>query len=544
MRRKVPISLLAVVVLSLAACGDRSAGGNEAGGLTEDLLTVTEPAAGELDRATWNSPYGEPASLDPILAFNYPENTVVANLCESLFQIQPDFSIEPHLATGVELVGDRTYVLQIRQGVTFWDGTPMTTADVVFSLNRHLDPEEGSYWASNTTENFASIEQTGEWEVTIELHEPNMVLPNELATILGVVVQEEHRREAGQDYGNPAEGVMCTGPHQLGQWNQGNSITLDRYDDYWKEDARALTQEVEISFAVDPAAIANSLGTGEVDGGYDVPLSAIPQLLTSDSGELLFGNGLQNMAIISTGEGVFGDPAVRRALTLATDREAIAQTVFEGTAQPSASIVPGGAWALHPEMEEDRAEVLPDLTHDLDAARAALEEAEVDTTEPITIVYPGERAFYADIINEIANGAAEIGLTVEPTSVPSAQFGAFFSDPAAREDYDAFVTMNYLSTADPLSYLNTIGHSEGYQNYNGLDDPELDALLDEAFATEDPEARRVLTVQAEARVMEHQPWMNVVDVASRVYLSDRVTGVPAAFVYLYYPWAASLGAAE
>lgn len=544
MRRKVPISLLAVVVLSLAACGDRSAGGNEAGGLTEDLLTVTEPAAGELDRATWNSPYGEPASLDPILAFNYPENTVVANLCESLFQIQPDFSIEPHLATGVELVGDRTYVLQIRQGVTFWDGTPMTTADVVFSLNRHLDPEEGSYWASNTTENFASIEQTGEWEVTIELHEPNMVLPNELATILGVVVQEEHRREAGQDYGNPAEGVMCTGPYQLGQWNQGNSITLDRYDDYWKEDARALTQEVEISFAVDPAAIANSLGTGEVDGGYDVPLSAIPQLLTSDSGELLFGNGLQNMAIISTGEGVFGDPAVRRALTLATDREAIAQTVFEGTAQPSASIVPGGAWALHPEMEEDRAEVLPDLTHDLDAARAALEEAEVDTTEPITIVYPGERAFYADIINEIANGAAEIGLTVEPTSVPSAQFGAFFSDPAAREDYDAFVTMNYLSTADPLSYLNTIGHSEGYQNYNGLDDPELDALLDEAFATEDPEARRVLTVQAEARVMEHQPWMNVVDVASRVYLSDRVTGVPAAFVYLYYPWAASLGVAE
>ncbi|WP_225973061.1 ABC transporter substrate-binding protein [Nesterenkonia natronophila] len=457
-------------------------------------------------------------------------------------QLQPDFSVEPHLASSVTVEGDRTYVLEIRDDVTFWDGTPMTPDDVVFSINRHLDPEEGSYWASNTTENIASVEQTDEWEVTIELHEPNVVFTNELATIVGVVVQEEHREAAGEDYGNPSEGVMCSGPYQVSEWNQGSSILLESYEDYWREDARALTPEVEINFTVDAAAISNSLATGEVHGGFDVPLSTISQLQGADEGELLLGEGLQNMAIISTGEGTFGDPAVRRALTRATDRVAVAETVFEGTAWPSESLIPAGAW--EPEIAGAREDALPDLSHDIEAAQEILEDAEADLSEPITIAYPGERGFYADIINVIANGASEIGLTVEPVSVPSAQFGAFFSDPAAREDYDAFVTMNYLSTADALGKLNSIAHSEGYENYSDFSDPEIDALLEEAYATEDDEARAELVIEAEALVMEQQPWMNIVDLASRVYLADGVTGPPASFVYLYYPWAADLGASD
>ncbi|MFF2389457.1 ABC transporter substrate-binding protein [Agromyces sp. NPDC058104] len=538
------IALLAVASLGLAGCtADR---GGDSGQALDDaeLLQVTPEATGEIDTVTWNSTYGELATLDPVKAFNYPENTIISNLCESLFQMQPDFSVEPNLASGYEVSDDaKTYVFQIRDDVTFWDGTPMTVDDVVYSLNRHLDPAEGSYLASSFAD-VTGIEKTGDQEVTLTLSEPNTILVEELATNLGAVVQQQQREAAGENYGNPEAGVMCTGPFQVGEWKQGQSISLDRYDGYWNADKRAKAKEVVIGFVVDPTAIATGLSTGEIQGSYDVPLPALGQLSSSATGSLSYGQGMQIMAIISTGNGTFGDPAVRRALTRATDRQAIADTVYEGTGTPSRSIVPQGPWNHYPDVAELRDAELPDLSHDLEAAKEELKAAKVDLSQPIKIAYPSERAFYADILNEMANGAKELGLTLEPTGVPSAQFGAFFSDPEARKGYDGFVTTNYLSSPSPLAHLDNVAYSGSQQNYSGFSDPAIDAAIDAAYAETDPEKRAELTVAAEALVMEQQPWVPINDLAVRLYLDESVTGVPASFIYLYYPWAADLGSAE
>lgn len=538
------IALLAVASLGLAGCtADR---GGDSGQALDDaeLLQVTPEATGEIDTVTWNSTYGELATLDPVKAFNYPENTIISNLCESLFQMQPDFSVEPNLASGYEVSDDaKTYVFQIRDDVTFWDGTPMTVDDVVYSLNRHLDPAEGSYLASSFAD-VTGIEKTGEGEVTLTLSEPNTILVEELATNLGVVVQQKQREAAGENYGNPEAGVMCTGPFQVGEWKQGQSISLDRYDGYWNAEKRAKAKEVVIGFVVDPTAIATGLSTGEIQGSYDVPLPALGQLSTSTTGSLAYGQGMQIMAIISTGNGTFGDPAVRRALTRATDRQAIADTVYEGTGSPSRSIVPQGPWNHYPDVAELRDAELPDLSHDLEAAKEELKAAKADLSQPIKIAYPSERAFYADILNEMANGAKELGLTLEPTGVPSAQFGAFFSDPEARKGYDGFVTTNYLSSPSPLAHLDNVAYSGSQQNYSGFSDPAIDAAIDAAYAESDPGKRAELTVAAEALVMEQQPWVPINDLAVRLYLDESVTGVPASFIYLYYPWAADLGSAE
>lgn len=538
------IALLAVASLGLAGCtADR---GGDSGQALDDaeLLQVTPEATGEIDTVTWNSTYGELATLDPVKAFNYPENTIISNLCESLFQMQPDFSVEPNLASGYEVSDDaKTYVFQIRDDVTFWDGTPMTVDDVVYSLNRHLDPAEGSYLASSFAD-VTGIEKTGEGEVTLTLSEPNTILVEELATNLGAVVQQKQREAAGENYGNPEAGVMCTGPFQVGEWKQGQSISLDRYDGYWNAEKRAKAKEVVIGFVVDPTAIATGLSTGEIQGSYDVPLPALGQLSTSTTGSLAYGQGMQIMAIISTGNGTFGDPAVRRALTRATDRQAIADTVYEGTGSPSRSIVPQGPWNHYPDVAELRDAELPDLSHDLEAAKEELKAAKADLSQPIKIAYPSERAFYADILNEMANGAKELGLTLEPTGVPSAQFGAFFSDPEARKGYDGFVTTNYLSSPSPLAHLDNVAYSGSQQNYSGFSDPAIDAAIDAAYAESDPGKRAELTVAAEALVMEQQPWVPINDLAVRLYLDESVTGVPASFIYLYYPWAADLGSAE
>ena len=541
--KKRTVAIFGVLAVALSGCAAGNTDG-AAPGLSTDDLAVTTPAGGELDLATWNLPFGEPASIDPIKAYNYPENTVVANLCEGLMQLQPDYSIAPNLAESVESPDASTWIYTIRQGVEFWDGEPMTTDDVVYSLGRQLDPNEGSYWAGDVAGNIASIEKTGDWEVTVSLTRPDATFNSYLATPIGNVVEQAHRVAAGDTYGTPAGGVMCTGPYSVGAWNQGQSISLERNDNYWNAQKVAKTAQVDISFIVDAAAISNALSTGAIDGSYDVPLGSIATLESATNGSLILGRSLQIIAIIGTGNGAFADPAVRQALMLATDREAIAATVFEGTAEASSSLIPNNAWSYANDVfEEGRADLRPTAV-DIEAAKEALKAATTDLTQPISIVYPSERTYYADIISEISNGASAIGLTVVPEGVPSAQFGAFFSDPEARAGHDAFVTANYMDIPDPLAFLRTILGSAGGQNYNAYSNAEVDGLLADAGAASDNEDRATIVNEIQELAMAELPWIPIVDPSVRLFLNDRVTGVPASFVYLYYPWAADLGAAE
>ena len=227
---------------------------------------------------------------------------------------------------------------------------------------------------------------------------------------------------------------------------------------------------------------------------------------------------------------------------MATDREAIAATVFEGTAQASRSLIPNNGWSYGNNVFESGREKLAPTAVDIEGAKEVLKDATVDLTQPIKIVYPSERSYYADIISEISNGAKALGLTVEPEGIPSAQFGAFFSDPEARKGHDAFVTSNYMDVPDPLAFLRTIMGTGGSQNYNDYSNPKVDKLLDQAAAASDEEERAELVNQVQEIAMDDLPWIPIVDPAVRLFMGNRITGVPASFVYLYYPWAADLGA--
>lgn len=544
--RTIKVAVAALSILAIAGC---TAGGNSApnagggGPLTADDLAVTTPAAsGPLDLVTWNVPYGEPDTIDPIKAFNYSENTVVANLCESLMRTLPDNTIVPALAESVASPDTRTYVYQLRNDVQFWDGAPMDVADVLFSLKRHLDPAEGSYWAGDVSGNIAAIEQTGEREITVRLTQPDATFNSYMATPLGAVVQRAQREAAGADYGNPEAGVMCTGPYQVDRWTSGSKIALSANEHYWDESLTPVSPRVDIHFITDAAAIAAALKGGEIQGSYDVPLSSVSTLSSAGNGSLTLGRSTQLIAVISTGQGVFGDPAVRRALLAGLDRELLAETVFEGTATAASSIIPDGGWSAAGEIYEAGRASLPATGADLDAAKAAIAEATVDLGAPITIAYPAERTYYADVISELANVAAELGLTVKPVAVPGESYGTFFTDPEVRNAYDGFVTTNYMDVPDPLTFWSAILATGGTQNYTGISVPEIDALIAQARAEADEDARAELNNQIQELALQQQPWLPIVTPAVRLFMSSEVTGAPASFSYLYYPWAAGIGA--
>jgi peptide/nickel transport system substrate-binding protein len=83
----------------------------------------------------------------------------------------------------------------------------------------------------------------------------------------------------------------------------------------------------------------------------------------------------------------------------------------------------------------------------------------------------------------------------------------------------------------------------GSQNFSGYSNPEIEELITKAEATASETERAELTAEIEALAMEDMPWLPILDPSVRLFMSDRVTGVPASFAYLYYPWAADLGAA-
>ncbi len=137
--------------LALAACG-RSApgtgnnnGGKQAGDVspTKGLVVSTTPGTKPVSSVTW-AVYRDVNSLDPIFAFDYPENTAVSLMCESLLKQAPDGSIGPGLAT-MSNPSPTSLVFTINKAATFWDGHPVTAADVVYSLDRADEHEPGGF---------------------------------------------------------------------------------------------------------------------------------------------------------------------------------------------------------------------------------------------------------------------------------------------------------------------------------------------------------------------------------------------------------------
>ncbi|MFB7116108.1 ABC transporter substrate-binding protein [Streptomyces sp. NPDC056291] len=543
-RKRAFVAVAIASVISLAGCGKPAQSPSADRSAATGTLVDTPAPKGDVDRVTWNVPYGEPTSLDPLKSYNYPENEVLSNLCESLMRVNPDFSVTPGLAESADHPTPTTWVYNLRKGVKFWDGKEMTADDVVFSLKRHLDPAEGSYWAGDMlTGNIASVKKTGAYQVTVTLKKPDVVINDYMATPLGAVTEAAFTRQAGAKFGTPDKGVMCTGPFALKKWDKGSQVTLVRNDAYWDESRKAKAKEFDFRFIVDPATLTNALKTGEIDGSYDVPTDAVDQLSNATNGTLYLGKSMQMVAIIGTGDGPFSDPRVRTALLMATDREAISKTVFAGTAAPLRSVVPPGSYSYASKVYEDAYAKLLPTTVDIEGAKKLVQEAG-KPSGPITIAYPSERTVYEDILAEVQSAGKKIGLDIQPKGVPSARYGAFFSDAEARKGYSGFMTTNYFDVPEPLAFLRNHIDPGSAENYDKFSAPEITALLDQASAENDDTKRAEFTAQIETKYMAKTPWLPIVAPSTRLFMNSKITGAPASFVYLYYPWAAAVGSAK
>ncbi len=383
-----PVALAAVVALAAAGCGRAQTSSTSAATTTVDaqsalkLPTATPDPTGPVDSVTWAT-YRPVQTIDPIQAFDYPDNTAVTLLCESLLLQRPDGSIGSGLAEAAH-PDDRTLVLTINDGATFWDGKPVTADDVVYSLQRNTDKKLAGFYGQ-VFARVASITASGPREVTIKLKQPDYWLDGELSQMPGVVVEKAYAEKQGKKFGTPAGGTMCTGAMKLDQWQGGDALVAVRNDDYWGGQTSKVGR-LELRGVPDEANLTSGLLTGEVSGTYSPgPMSTARQIDNSDSATLYEGPSFATDAlVVSATKGPLADARVRQALSKAIDRRAYIASSYKGSALLPRTLANPGTWGYARDVFEADWDQLPDPRLDVAAAKKAVAAAGAQG-QPITI---------------------------------------------------------------------------------------------------------------------------------------------------------------
>jgi peptide/nickel transport system substrate-binding protein len=533
------------VAMVASACGrsvDNNGNGTPSaagsGGEVPSLANTTPAGTKPVDKITW-AVYRETNSLDPIYAFDYPENTVISLLCESLLRQGPDGSIGDGLAS-LDDSDPTKLVFTLKPGVTFWDGTPVTPDDVVYSLERNTDAKLGGFYGA-VFSRVASIQATGNDQVTVNLKEPDEWLVGELASMPGIVLEKAFVEKQGSDYGTPSGGAMCTGPYELQSWKPGDVMVTVRNDSYWNSSVHPLVAEIDFKGSPDEAGFTSAMQTGDIDGSYTFALSTLDQLQSSSNVTVTMGAGWATDAfIVSNFKGALGDVRVRQALSMALDRQGIIDTVYKGAALLPHSLSNPGTWGYGKDVFQKAYTDLPPLTQNLDEAKKLVQEAGA-TGKTITLGMSSELNNIAVEAGAYRSAAESIGLKAVLKSVSAANYINFFIDPKARAGVDGFFTTNYGDYADPAALLATLVMPDGSQNYSGYNNPQVVSLMNAARGEADPEKRAQDVADAQKLIMQDMPWIPNALPESELITSSNLSGAVASFAYMFAPWADDLG---
>ncbi|MFF2149300.1 ABC transporter substrate-binding protein [Kitasatospora sp. NPDC058190] len=537
-RRALATAALLSAAALVAACSGPPHGGGS--GQADFQLSATTPQAkGEIDSFTWAT-YAEPPTLDYIQAFDYPQNTILSNVCESLMRWTPQLTLAPGLAEKASNPDPTTWVYDLRSGVHFHDGTVMTADDVVYSLGRQTNPDNAAAWAQ-VFQNVDSVTATGPLQVTVKLKQPDSQFPQYMATAAGVVAAKSGVESAGKDYGTTGS-LDCTGPFKLGTWAKGQSIELERFDDYWGTKAKA--KKAVFRFLTDPSARTNAMLTGDVDGGYLIPTESYDRLKKSGPGTLYFGEGLSTVNVnVTNMRGALGDVRVRQALSLALDRSGFIKTGLAGAGTVTGSLTTKAAWGSAPDdVRKTAFDGLTPTAQDIEKAKALVKEAGANgrTLVLATSTIGQDVSLLATAVQA---AGTKIGLDIQLKTIAPNAFTALFTDAKAREGIDMFPETYYDSITDPLDLLVNF-RTRAYQNFAGYSDKAYDDLVDQATAEYDPAKRGAIEAKLQQAASQQLLWIPVAEWPTAVFLNKRITGAPTTISYMYYPWAADVGAAR
>jgi peptide/nickel transport system substrate-binding protein len=428
--------------------------------------------------------------LDPHTQTAFASFRLLELIYEPLVDLDADLNIIPALAENWEFSDDATLLtLNLRPGVTFHDGSAMTSADVKASFERILDEETGAAARANYT-SIAAIDTPDDTTVIFNLSEPDVPILAALASVNAAVVPSE-LIESG-DIANTAIG---TGAFKLESWTPDEVTMLSANTDWWGEGP--FIDGVEIRIIPDEASILAALRAGEIDFALlNDPL--IATLLIGDDQVVL--NRVPAIAYHVLQLNASREPMdileVRQAISCAIDRQEVLDTASlgEGTVTGPLTIP-----AYQVPLDEYFC-----YEKDLDRARELL--AQAGLADGFTLNVIAASAEPPTALSEAQNiqaQLAEIGITLE---IESLELGVYV-DRWLAADFDAAVALNG-GRPDPYTmyarYWTRDGNLQGVANY--IDDT-LDDLMAQGRVESDFDARYAIFADFQKHLVEMAPWV-------------------------------------
>jgi peptide/nickel transport system substrate-binding protein len=518
-------SLVALLAAFLSGCDDSGDGSAASDYARAD---PGQPVAGG-HRIT--AAQADASNLIPWMAGDTASSAVGRMIFSRLVRYTKDLELTGDLARDWEIRnGGQTLIFHLREDVRFADGEPLTSADVAFTWETVTDPDTRTPYGKK----YRRVER-------VETPDPHTFIAHygkpyapALSTWASLEIVPEHRlADANINDTDFSRDPVGSGPYQLSRWKAGQSISLSAFDGWYREGP--YIDEVTFRILPDKTTQFLELAAGNIDqmglspALYRRTFPQRPDLRERVATYRYLGTNYTYLGFNLRRE-PFDDRRVRRALAHAIDRQQLIDGVLLGLGERiAAPYKPGTRW-----YPEDLAPIpfAPDRARKL-LAEAGWEDADGDGIREkdgaelrfdiVTNNDNDQRKIAATIIQRRLK---EVGVAVELRLVEWATLISRFIDP---RDFDA-VVLGWSLALDPNQYniWHSSRRSEGQFNFVGLNDPDVDRLLEKGLRTFDKAEREAIYHRFAAELQEATPIVYLYAPYSLSAVHRRIRGVEPA----------------
>jgi len=463
----------------------------------------------------------EPSALDPHYHNLGPNNAMRRHIFESLLLTDENQRLSPGLATSYKPLDETTWEFKLREGVKFHDGSPFTAKDVIYTVCRIPQVENSPSSFTVYTKAIAGMEAKDPHTLIIKTDGPYPLLPVEMST-WGVLSATANGVKGDIGFGrdgcsgidsypkteafNSGEAAIGTGMFKFKQYTRGEKIVFERNDDYWGGKSDWTTVTFRPITADGPRVAA--LLAGDVDLIDNPPLQDLERIKKEG---FQVSQGLSNRVIYlhfdheqeptpgvtGTDKNPFKDVRVRKAVSMAINRDAIVERIMGGVAVAAGELLPPGMFGSSADAKA--------TPYDPDAAKKLLAEAGYPNGFGLTIGSPNDRYINdAQVAQAVAQMLTRVGIQTQVDAVTASTFFARRN----KFEFSLYLAGWGSATGEMSSPLRALiatkDKAKGYGGTNAgrYSNPELDSLIDQALATVDDDKREAILQKASKVAMD------------------------------------------
>jgi len=468
----------------------------------------------------------EPSSMDPHYHNAWINVSFSFHIFDRLIEQDERQNLRPGLALSWKMVGERVWEFKLRQGVKFHDGAAFTAEDVVFTLKRIPAVPNSPSSLGVYTSSIESMEIVDLYTLRITTKAPYPLLPRDFS-VFGIMGKKQASGPVPEGKTtqqlNAGDGLVGTGPYKFVEWVKGDRIVLARHPDYWGDKQpwdRVIFKPIRAS-----GARVAALLSGDVDLIEGVSPPDLPRL-RQDSNVKVW-DSISNVAMYimfdsfrdetpgvsgTNGKNPFKDSRVRKALSLAINREAIVSRIMEGMATPAAEVVPPFMFGANPDLKPD--------PYDPDEAKKLLAAAGYPNGFKLVLGAPSDRYVrISEISQAVASMWSRVGVQ---TSVDASTITTFFTR-RNKYEFSAFLGGSLAYTGEMSFLLKVVAATPTANSLHGVinkgrySNPKVDELLHAAVSATDEEKSRKLMQEASRIVMKEDHGMLVLHFDKRAW---------------------------